>query len=124
MSTEQKTQKTEAPRTEAPRTETPRTETPKADPFMGFDPKGFDPMAYWAASQAGFQKLVTDAFQRAQSFADQYATLEAQMVNRAQGAVASWAQLTQDAIAYGAQLSAEARKLSFEAARKMSRDGA
>ena len=113
MSTEQKTQKTEAPRTET------RTETPK-DPFMGFDPKGFDPMSYWAASQAGFQKLVADAFQRAHSFADQYATLEAQMVNRAQGAVASWAQLTQDAIAYGAQLSAEARKLSFEAARKMS----
>lgn len=104
------------PKTET-RTETPKTETPN-NPFAAFT--SFDPMQYWAASQAGFQKLVADAFQRAQSFADQYATLEAQMVNRAQGAVASWAQLTQDAIAYSAQLSAEARKLSLDAARKMS----
>lgn len=106
--TETKTQKPEPRVTET-------QSSPKVDPFTAFDP-----MAYWAASQAGFQKLVADAFQRAQSFADQYATLEAQMVSRAQGAVASWAQLTQDAIAYSAQLSAEARKLSFDAARKMS----
>ena len=93
-----------------------KTETPKAaDPFAGFDP-----MTMWAASQHGFHKLVADAMQRAQSFAEQYATLEAQMVNRAQGAVATWAQLTQDAIAYGAQLSADARKLSLDAARKYS----
>ena len=110
MSTE-KTPKTEIPKTEAPKSEFP-------NPFASFT--SFDPMTYWAASQAGFQKLVADAFQRAQSFADQYATLEAQVVNRAQGAVASWAQLTQDAIAYSAQLSAEARKLSLDAARKMS----
>ena len=108
MSTETKNPKTDT------RTETARGEAPKADPFTSFDP-----MAYWAASQAGFQKLVAEAFQRAQSFADQYTTLEAQMVSRAHGAVASWAQLTQDAIAYGAQLSAEARKLSLEATRKM-----
>ena len=62
---------------------------------------------------------MTDAYGRAQTFADQYAALEAQFVQRAQGAVANWAQLAQDAIAYSAQLSAEARKLGFETARKM-----
>jgi hypothetical protein len=40
------------------------------------------------------------------------------MVARAQGAVAGWAQLAQDAIAYSAQLSAQARKLGFETAKK------
>ena len=39
------------------------------------------------------------------------------MIGRAQGAVANFAQLAQDAIAYGAQLSAEARKLGLEAFR-------
>jgi len=34
-------------------------------------------------------------------------------------AVATWAQLTQDAIAYSAQLSAEARKLGLDAATKL-----
>ena len=80
----------------------------------------FDPMAYWTQSQQTFQKLVTESYARAQSFAEQYAALETQMISRAQGAVSNWAQLTQDAIAYSAQLSAEARKLGFETARKMS----
>ena len=80
----------------------------------------FDPMAYWTQSQQTFQKLVTDSYARASSFAEQYAALETQMISRAQGAVANWAQLAQDAIAYSAQLSAEARKLGFETARKMS----
>ena len=52
------------------------------------------------------------------SFSDDVATIEHQMVSRAQGAVANWAQLTQDAIAYGAQLSAQARKLGLDTARK------
>jgi hypothetical protein len=79
----------------------------------------FDPMAYWAQSQQSFHKLVGDAYGRAHSFADQYAALETQMITRAQGAVVSWAQLAQDAIAYAAQLSAEARKLGLETARKI-----
>jgi hypothetical protein len=108
MSNEQQKQKTEAPKA-APLPEMP---------FPQFG--SFDPMAYWTQSQQAFQKLMTDSYARAQSFADQYAALEAQVVSRAQGAVANWAQLTQDAIAYSAQLSAEARKLGFESARKMS----
>jgi hypothetical protein len=109
--------KTETPPS-TPKAETPKTEAnpfnPFANPFAAFDP-----MAFWSQSQQTFQKAMSDAFGRTQSFADQYAALEAQFVTRAQAAVANWAQLTQDAIAYGAQLSAEARKLSFDAYRKM-----
>ena len=79
----------------------------------------FDPMAAFAASQQVFQKLAADAQARAQSFADEYAQLEAQMMARAKQAIEMWAQLAQDALAYSAQLSAEARKLGMEAARKM-----
>ncbi len=108
----------------------PKTAKPEsakdANPTNPFG--SLDPMAYWTASQQAFQKLVTDASGRAQSFAEQIAgqiaASEAQMVTRAQGAVASWAQLAQDAIAYSAQLSAEARKLGFEAARKITTVGA
>ncbi|MEO8700611.1 MAG: hypothetical protein ABI867_11235 [Kofleriaceae bacterium] len=108
------TTKTET-KTETP--QTPPASPPKADnPFAAF--AAFDPMTSWTASQQMFAKAMTDAYGRAQAFADQYAALEAQFVSRAQGAVATWSQLTQDAIAYSAQLSAEARKLGFEAARR------
>jgi hypothetical protein len=79
---------------------------------------GFDPMAAWTASQETFAKMIADAQARAKAFADEYAALEAQMIARAQAAIAAWAQLAQDTLAYGAQLSAHARKVGFEAARK------
>jgi hypothetical protein len=78
----------------------------------------FDPMAAWNASQETFHKMLADSQARAKQFADEYAAIEAQLVARAQAAIQSWAQLAQDAIAYSAQLSAQARKLGFEAARK------
>jgi hypothetical protein len=92
-------------------TKTEPTSSAKTEP-------AFDPMAYWTASQLAFHKLMLDGYSRAQTYAEQYAALESQFVTRAQGAVANWAQLTQDAIAYSAQLSAEARKMGFETARK------
>lgn len=95
-------------------TATPKTETP-ANPFTNFA----DPMAMWAQGQAQFVKLMTDATARWQSFADQYASVEQSMTAQAQTAVANWAQLAKDAIAYGVQLSTEARKLSVETAKKM-----
>jgi hypothetical protein len=79
-----------------------------------------DPMAAFAAAQQSFHKLFADAQTRAQAFAEQYATLETQMLARAKQAIESWAQLAQDALAYSAQLSAQARKLGVETARKMS----
>jgi hypothetical protein len=95
-------------------TDTAKTQSPpQSDPFAALDP-----FAAWAQSQQLFQQAMAEAFGRAQSFADQYAAIEAQLVARAQGAIASWAQLTHDAIAYGARLSAEARKLGAEAVRK------
>lgn len=98
------------------KTSNPSTSAPKFDAANPF--AAFDPMTYWAASQQMFHKAISDAYGRTQAFADQYGALEAQLVQRAQGAVASWAQLTQDAIAYAAQLSAEGRKLGLEAMRK------
>ncbi|MBA3391837.1 MAG: hypothetical protein H0T89_04285 [Deltaproteobacteria bacterium] len=113
------TQSQQNPKTAKPESSKPES-AKDANPMNLFG--ALDPMAYWTASQQAFQKLVTDASGRAQSFADQIAAeidaREAQMVARAQGAVASWAQLAQDAIAYSAQLSAEARKLGFETARR------
>lgn len=106
--------------TEMPKTEAPKTDT--AFPQNLFT--SFDPMAYWSQSQQTFQKLVSESYGRAHSFADQYAVLEAQMIARAQQAVASWAQLAQDAIAYSAQLSAEARKAGVETFRKTMGAGA
>ncbi|HEY1557078.1 MAG TPA: hypothetical protein VGF94_19720, partial [Kofleriaceae bacterium] len=79
----------------------------------------FDPMAMFAASQQAFQQMMTDAQGRARAFADEYAQLEAQLVARAKQAIDTWAQLAHDALAYSAQLSAEARKLGVDAARKM-----
>lgn len=79
----------------------------------------FDPMAAFAASQQAMHKLFADAQTRAHAFAEEYAALETQMMARAKQAIETWAQLAQDALVYSAQLSAQARKLGFEAARKM-----
>ena len=90
---------------------------PRLDPTNPF--AAFDPMAYWNTSQQNFQKMLVDAYGRAQAFADQYAQMEQQFLSRAQTAVSNWAQLTNEALAYGAQLSAEARKIGFETAKRM-----
>ena len=100
--------------------ETPNTsaKTPKTESAFPGMPS-LDPMAMWSQGQQTFHKLMTDALGRWQAFADQYAAIEQQVSTHAQGAVANCAQLAKDAIAYGAQLSAEARKLSIETAKKM-----
>ena len=96
-------------------------ETPKTAPSSTAFPTlpNFDPMAMWAQSQAAFTKMINDSLTRWQSFGDQYASVEAQVANHANTAVTQWAQLAKDAIAYGQSLSAEARKLSVETAKKM-----
>lgn len=98
---------------EAKNTPPKSTETP----FQTFP--AFDPMAMWAQGQAQMQKLMGDATTRWQAFADQVAQIEQQVSSHAQAAVTNWAQLAKDAIAYGVQLSAEARKLSIETAKKL-----
>lgn len=92
----------------------PPNATSAANPFASWDP-----MTAWTASQQAFQKMFADAQSRAQSFAEEYAALEAQMMARAKTAIETWSQLAQDALAYSAQLSAQARKLGLETARKM-----
>ncbi len=83
-----------------------------------------NPLGAWTATQATWQKMIGDHFVRAQAWSDEYATNEAEMIKRAHGAVDTWAQLAHDTINYTAQLSAQARKLSFEAARKSGLAGA
>src|SRR5262249_43595761 len=88
-----------------------------ANPALNPFSPAFDAHAAWGASQDAFEKLMADAYTRMSSFADDYTTLEAQMISRAQQAVQHWAQLAQDAIAYGAQLSTQARKIGMDTAR-------
>jgi len=103
--------KTESQTTQS--TQTPNQ--PKIEnPFLSFDP-----FAAWTQSQQAFTKMMTDAFGRAQAFGEQCAAFETAAVTRAQGAIATWAQLAQDTLAYSAQLSAESRKLALETARRM-----
>ena len=83
-----------------------------------------NPLAAWTTATAGAQKIAADSFARAQAWSDEYATTEAEAVKRAHAAVDTWAQLAHDTINYSAKLSAEARKLSFDAARKAGFAGA
>lgn len=95
--------------------ETPKTDPSAAapNPFAAFDPTGV-----WAQAQANFQKMITEAYGRVQVWSDEYAAMESQMLARANGAIDTWAKLAHDTLAYSSQLSAQARKLGFEAARK------
>lgn len=104
-------------------TKTETNEAPKtaANPFPPFP--AFDPTTAWTAGQQAFQKMMTDALERANAFGQEYATLEAQLRARMQGAIANWAQLAQDAMVYSAQLSEQARKLALETARKFGATG-
>jgi hypothetical protein len=96
-----------------------KTVPPKTDGAASHNPfSAFDPMAAWTAAQATWGKMMTDGFGRAQAWADEYAQIEAQMYGRALQAVDTWAQLARDTINYSQQLSNQARKLGFEAARK------
>jgi hypothetical protein len=94
----------------------PKSDASSAAPQYPFGT--FDPMAAWAASQQSFHQMMTESYARAQAWAEEYAALEAQMLARATGAIDTWARLAHDSINYAAQLSAQARKLGFEAVRK------
>ncbi len=78
-----------------------------------------DPMGYWST----FREAMTTARTQSAGVADkldtQYSEIEQQLVERAHLAVATWAQLANDAISYGTRLSTEARKLGGDAAKKM-----
>ena len=137
-------------KTETPKTETPKTESPKSpNPFAAFDPMGywaasqqlfqsamtdtqarmasfadkfaaFDPTPYWASFRDAMQNATSHASTTADHYTAQVAAFEAQLLERAHAAVQTWAQLSHDALTYAGQLSAEARKLGADAARKVS----
>lgn len=101
-------------------TSTSTPPNPGANPFQSpFGAGSFDPMAMWQQGQQAFAKMMTDSLGRWQAFADQCASIETQVSSHAQQAVTQWAQLAKEAIAYGTQLSAEARKLGAAALEKM-----
>ncbi len=85
---------------------------------------GTNPFGAWTQTQASVQKIIGDSFVRTQVWSDEYVAQESQMVAKAHGAIDTWAQLAHDTINYSAQLSAQARKLSVEAARKAGFAGA
>ena len=65
-----------------------KSATPKTEPAAAHNPfSAFDPMAAWTASQATWQKFVTDSFSRAQAWSEEYASIEAQAYSRALQAV-------------------------------------
>jgi hypothetical protein len=93
------------------------------NPFMSAF-NGFDPAGAWGVAQQTWQKMISESFTRAQTWADEYASIEKQMFDRANEAVDTWAKVAHDTIAYSQQLTAQARKLGFEAARKATSFGA
>lgn len=93
------------------------------NPFMSAF-NGFDPAGAWGVAQQTWQKMISESFSRAQTWADEYASIEKQMFDRANEAVDTWAKVAHDTIAYSQQLTAQARKLGFEAARKATTFGA
>lgn len=95
------------------------TDTSKTAPSAAPQIPAFDPMAMWQQGQQAFTKMMADSLARWQAFGDQYAAIEAQVATHAQTAMTNWSQLAKDAIAYGMQLSAEARKASVDAAKKL-----
>ena len=78
-----------------------------------------DPMGYWASFREAMSTAQARSSEMAGKVDAQYAELEQQLVERAHLAVATWAQLANDSISYAAKLSAEARKLGHDAAKKM-----
>lgn len=93
------------------------------NPFMSAF-GGFDPAGAWGVAQQTWHKMISESFSRAQTWADEYASIEKQMFDRANEAVDTWAKVAHDTIAYSQQLTAQARKLGFEAARKATSFGA
>lgn len=93
------------------------------NPFMSAF-SGFDPAGAWGVAQQTWQKMIGESFTRAQAWADQYASIEKQMFDRANEAVDTWAKVAHDTISYSQDLTAQARKLGFEAARKATTFGA
>jgi hypothetical protein len=78
-----------------------------------------DPMDYWSSFREAMGSAQVRSTEITGKLDAQYTQLEQQLVERAHLAVATWAQLANDAISYSARLSVEARKLGAETAKKM-----
>jgi hypothetical protein len=88
----------------------------KADTKNAFDPMAVFHM--WTNAHQTFAKMMGESSARAQAWSDEVAAMETQLFTRMNAAIDQWAQLAHDSLTYTAQLSAQARKLGVEAARK------
>ena len=140
------TTKTETKKTETKAA--PQQAQAQANPFAAFDPMAFwnasqqmfrdamtqaqaqtsamtdkfaalDPMGYWSSFREAMTQAQAHTAGITSKLDAQYVELEQQLVERAHLAVATWAQLANDAISYGSRLSTEARKLGADTAKKM-----
>jgi hypothetical protein len=111
--------KTEAPKSDIPRADsTPKTETPKGDRPMQFPNfmKMDLPFEQWSQlARENAQRLQTTL----NAYWDELAGYENAMYERARAASADLANLAQESIAYVSALSAEFRRMSVEATKRV-----
>lgn len=93
--------------------QTPTTAAP-ANPFAAF----FGAANPWMAGAEAWRKGVTDHLARAQAAADEVARVEAQGLAHTRTMIDESAKLAHETLGYASALSAEWRKMMFEAARK------
>ena len=77
-----------------------------------------DPMGNFEKAWDVWRKMTDDSIARMSAFYAEMDKVEAKNLERAEQAMNEAAKLTKDTLAYGAQLSAEWRKLSLDAIQK------
>ena len=93
-----------------------QTQTTPSNPFAAFL-GGAHPF-FAAFGGDAWRKGVTDHLARVQAVTDEVARVEAQGMTHARTMIDESAKLAQETMSYAAQLSAEWRKVMFEAARR------
>jgi hypothetical protein len=88
--------------------------------MKGTPTMGFDPFAQVTKAFEQWQKLTEESIQRANSFYGEFEKLETKGVERTGVAVDEVAVNVKEALTYGAQLSAEWRKLTLGAFKQAS----
>jgi hypothetical protein len=81
----------------------------------GGSPMKFDPFSQWGKVFETWQKLTDDSIARTTAFYAELEKAEAKRIERAESAIEEIAKLQKETVAYGAQLTAELRKVSLEA---------
>jgi hypothetical protein len=75
----------------------------------------FDAFSQWGKVFETWQKMAEESLVRANAFYSEIEKAEAKRVEHAESAIEEIAKLQKETVAYGAQMSAEFRKVSLEA---------